>query len=165
MAQPFSEEDLNAILHIIGKGSDGTAFGEIAAHLKTAVHRRTLQGRLNHLVETGRLVRQGKGRGTRYSVPQPSLVSASIPVAGERTAESAIPLSAQSIAIRESLRQPLQARKPCRLQPGVSGFLSTELHLLFNCRRTSGACAGGKPAHRRGGGRHLRKADSPSPAD
>lgn len=112
MAQPFSEEDLNAILHIIGKGSDGTAFGEIAAHLKTAVHRRTLQGRLNHLVETGRLVRQGKGRGTRYSVPQPSLVSASIPVAGERTAESAIPLSAQSIAIRESLRQPLQARKP-----------------------------------------------------
>lgn len=91
----------------------GASRAEIATLLASPVASRTLQSRLKHLVDTGRLLSLGERRGVRYSLPQLKEVpSAVTPIATHDTHEPLIPLSVASNAIRDYLHQPVEARNP-----------------------------------------------------
>lgn len=117
MAKALKEDDLAAIEQVVRAHPDGVSVAEITNALKSPVARRTLQYRLKTLVDAGRIVAEGDGRGAKYRLP----AAAKAPVADERALasprtaaaeEEAVPLSTASKEIRHQLSQPVTARKP-----------------------------------------------------
>ena len=133
MAQHIPEDELTAIENAVGVNAAGAGVREIADALKITVPLRTLQYRLKHLVDAGRMVKEGEGRWAKYSL---SKVEGAKPTQGTAQAEGdakvSIPLSRSSAEIRRYLCQAVAARKPvgydrqfldsCR--PNVSSYLS-----------------------------------------
>ncbi|MFZ3035607.1 MAG: Fic family protein [Parvibaculum sp.] len=114
MARPVPAEELNAIVEIVRQHPDGVGLQDIAAALPDNVPVRTLQYRLQRLVEEGQLVREGERRWTRYSLPaatEPEVPAPAAPVA-EGEGEFVAPVSSAGEEIRAYLRQPEGARKP-----------------------------------------------------
>lgn len=66
MSRAISDSELDAIARSIGDFPAGASVEQIAGALEISLPRRTLQRRLAHLVEAGRLVSEGRGRGCRY---------------------------------------------------------------------------------------------------
>jgi len=134
MARQIPEDELVAIEDAVRARPDGAAAQEIASALTQDLPLRTLQYRLKHLVNAGRLVKEGDGRWSRYRLP--STADREAPAARapeeEPAAESVIPLSEDGAAIQEYLRQPAAKRKPAgynrdfldSYQPNVSAYLS-----------------------------------------
>ena len=123
MAQRIAEDSLVAIEEAVARHPGGASFSDVAAALPDKLADRTLQYRLKHLVDKGRLIKEGEGRRwTRYRVPRAAEVAASralaaeaaeaVPAAAEKAAEVAVPLSSASQEMRAYLSQPLNARKP-----------------------------------------------------
>jgi DNA-binding transcriptional ArsR family regulator len=114
----LKEDDLAAIERIVQAHPEGVSVAEIAEALKSSVARRTLQYRLKSLVDAGRIVAEGEGRGAKYRMPaaaQPlAMAVENAPAAPEAAAaeEEAVPLSAASKEIRRYMSQPVTARKP-----------------------------------------------------
>jgi hypothetical protein len=113
----LKEDDLAAIERIVQGHPEGISVAEIAETLKSSVARRTLQYRLKSLVDAGRIVAKGEGRGAKYLMPAaaklPVVAVEKVPAAPEAAAEEeAVPLSPDSKDIRRHLSQPLTARKP-----------------------------------------------------
>jgi hypothetical protein len=113
----LKEDDLTAIEAIIQGHPEGISVAAIAHALKAPVPpRRTLQYRLKSLVDVGRIVAEGEGRGAKYLIPArakaPAMAVEKRPVNKEAEAEEAVPLSAASQEIRRHVSQPITARKP-----------------------------------------------------
>jgi Fic family protein len=105
------EEALAAIEQAVRAKEEGSAsIAEIVGALKSRVSRRTLQYRLRYLVDEGRLIQEGEGRGAKYLIPPKPSALPTLPALAE--GEEAVPLSTGSIEIRRYLKQPLGARKP-----------------------------------------------------
>lgn len=131
MAKRISDEDLRAIEQAVGAHPDGVSLREIAEALTPPVRPRTLQYRLKHLVDKGRLVTEGEGRRwAKYRLaPKPEAAVAAPPAAAE--GEAVVPLSPESREIRRYLSQPIAARKPVgynhtfldSYKPNVSAYL------------------------------------------
>jgi hypothetical protein len=101
------------IVEVVRQYPSGVGLQDIAAALPGDVPVRTLQYRLQRLVEEGQLVREGKRRWTRYSLPaaaEPEGPTAA-PVAEDEGGFLA-PVSPAGEEIRAYLRQPEGARKP-----------------------------------------------------
>lgn len=111
MARPVPAEELTAIVEIVRRHPDGAGLQDIAAALPGDVPVRTLQYRLQRLVEEGQLVREGARRWTRYRLPPAGEREAAAP-AVEGEGEAATPVSPAGEEIRAYLRQPHAARKP-----------------------------------------------------
>lgn len=111
MARPIPEEEITAIVDIVRAHPDGVGLQDIAAALPDSVPIRTLQYRLQRLVEEGHLVRDGQRRWTRYHLP-PAEESVTAAPAAEEEGEAATPVSPAGEEIRAYLRQPFAARKP-----------------------------------------------------
>jgi len=136
MAQNLSEADLRAIENAVRKHPDGASASEISEALGADLPRRTLQYRLKHLVDAGRLIRKGSGRWARYHAPAGSAAEAVSVDTGRNGDEEqvSIPLSAPGIEIREYLAQPPAARKPVgynrdfleSYQPNATTYLSED---------------------------------------
>ena len=62
MARRIPEKDLQAIIDVVTDHRDGLSAKQLHEELGGAMALRTLQYRLKHLVENGRLVREGKAR-------------------------------------------------------------------------------------------------------
>jgi len=134
MAKHIPGDNLREIEDAVQSHPDGATAREIADALKTELPQRTLQYRLKHLVDTGRLVRAGKGRWTRYHLPAGTGDGAIATVRrqDDREEQVSIPLSDRSVEIRKYLAQPAAARKPVGYQrdflesyrPNVSAYLS-----------------------------------------
>ena len=135
MARPIPEDELRAIEKIVGRHDEGITTRQIADELPDDLPRRTLQYRLQRLVEENRLAKEGERRWTKYRLPVAERRGE--PVAAteaEGEGEDVIPLSKQSAAIRDYLRQPSEARKPVgydrdflkSYRPGVSFYLSQD---------------------------------------
>lgn len=84
MARPVPAEELNAIVEIVRQYPGGVGLQDIAAALPGEVPVRTLQYRLQRLVQEGQLVREGERRWMRYSLPaaaDPEMPAPAAPVA------------------------------------------------------------------------------------
>ena len=110
--------ELDALIEIVGRLPESASVDEIARAADIGLPRRTLQRRLATLVKDGRLILEGRGRGSRYRVPQgvavdvvPGTVSL-----GELTAgvcvDVGIPASAEGESIRRAVRAPIHERRP-----------------------------------------------------
>jgi DNA-binding transcriptional ArsR family regulator len=134
LAKHIPDKELTAIEDAVGLHGGGVGVREIADALKTQVPLRTLQYRLKHLVDAGRLLKEGEGRWAKYSLSktegrtQPAQGAAQT----EGEGEVSVPLSPGSAEIRRYLRQPPAARKPAgynrqfldSYRPNVSFYLS-----------------------------------------
>ena len=122
MAQRIPEESLAAIEQAVARHPGGASLSDVAAALPEKLADRTLQYRLKHLVDKGRLVKEGEGRRwTRYRVPAVAEAAPralaeeapkAVPPAAEKAEDVAVPLSPTSEEMRAYLSQPLNARKP-----------------------------------------------------
>ena len=66
MPRTISQTELDAISRCVGGFPAGASVEQIAGALEIGMPRRTLQRRLSLLVEQGRLLSEGRGRGCRY---------------------------------------------------------------------------------------------------
>ena len=69
MAKPIPEWELKAIEAVVSAHPEGIAIQDIQDELEKETARRTLQYRLKHLVDEGRLAKEGNRRWTRYLLP------------------------------------------------------------------------------------------------
>ena len=135
MARPIPEEDLAAIEKVVHRHPDGIAARGIADALPADLPLRTLQHRLQRLVEGGRLIKQGERRWTKYRLPPtgPEEDAAAAPEI-EQEGRDIVPLSENGAVTRDYLRQPYEARKPTgynrdfldSYRPNVSAYLTDE---------------------------------------
>lgn len=117
------------LLKLVESYPQGIAMGELESLYLDSVNRRTIQRWLNVLIDGGKVIRLGKGRGTRY-------VSSNLvqePTYSEQTSSS-IPLSIEAKKLEQYIQQPLIRRKPVGYQaqfltsyiPNKSFYLSEE---------------------------------------
>lgn len=154
MARRVSEDDLKAIIAVIGV-EEGSGAPDILARLGEKVPMRTLQYRLKGLVETGRLVKEGKGPSARYRLPPPD--NAERVIGGEASiapqGDLFVPVSKAGAAIKRDVRRPVSARKPIgyrreflnNYRPNVTAYLSPRerQHLMeIGSRPAAGQPAG-----------------------
>lgn len=70
MARQIPEDELKAIIETLAKHGRPASIAEIAALLSMNMPRRTLQRRVAVLVGQGRLQQEGRGRASRYRLPE-----------------------------------------------------------------------------------------------
>lgn len=117
MPKNIPETELNAVVVAVGRIPSGASIDEVGEALDIALPRRTLQRRLARLVDHGRLVRLGQGPATRYGVARPSLeirpATATLEIRGHpATVETYVPISNVAESIRDTVRKPVQQRRP-----------------------------------------------------
>ena len=144
MARSALIEDLKFIESIIAENVDGIGISALedvlARRMASALNRRTLQRRLERLLQDGRIISQGESIALVYKpAPQSALVKttgvASTADAGAAEAELYVPLSPEGAAIRDRVRLPLMHRRPVGYQrefleayePGVTFYLSESI--------------------------------------
>ncbi|HVK56404.1 MAG TPA: Fic family protein [Burkholderiales bacterium] len=109
-------EDLSVRIEAeIAEHQQGIGIEGLHAALAEIVSRRTLQRRLNELVEQKHLVTEGKGRGLRYR-RLPRIIEANITeqvrAEDELSAEAYVSVSPEGQSVLDYVRQPIQQRKP-----------------------------------------------------
>lgn len=145
MARKIPEAALQAIEEAARALPDGVTAQQIADALKNRVKRRTLQYRLKHLVDHGRLAQNGSGRWAKYRLPHLKSETHAEPVAETKTL-TAVPLTKEGRSVQKAVRQPITRRKPVgydrefldSYRPNVTTYLTAaeRTHL-----RTVGASA------------------------
>jgi hypothetical protein len=108
------DADLQAIENLVRSHADWMTAQQISDVLSPAPARRTLQYRLNRLVEQRRLVSEGERRWARYRAPRViSAVGTAIATSdGAAAGEAALPLSVAGVEIQANVRKPVGARRP-----------------------------------------------------
>lgn len=116
MAKQIPEKYLQAIERIVAEKPEGVGIAQIQKELKDKLARRTLQYRLSHLVQEGRLVKEGERRWTRYRLP--TRESAQDAARQKQGAAGVIelPLSQQARTVRKYVQRPIGERKPVGYQ-------------------------------------------------
>ena len=118
MPKQIAGSELDALTEIVSRHPDGASVDEIARATDIDLPRRTLQRRLATLVRGGRLILEGRGRGSRYRVPKGVAVDVALGTVslGELTAEVrvevGIPVSPEGESIRRAVRAPVHERRP-----------------------------------------------------
>lgn len=114
MPKQVPQNELDVVLQAIARFSEGGSVEDISGVLEIELPRRTLQRRLALLVEQKRLTIEGRARGSRYRLPVIT-AEAHIVLAGdvlEARGEVYVPISPEGEAIKRSIRQPIQNRRP-----------------------------------------------------
>ena len=149
MAKPMPEQELKAIEAVVSAHPEGIAIQDIQGALEGDIVLRTLQYRLKHLVDEGRLVKEGMRRWVRYLPPSDEHEGRAL---GVREAEPAggAPISRPAAEIRKYVCRPVRSRKPVGYEhafldayrPNDTAYLSGEerAHL-----QEVGTPASGKP--------------------
>lgn len=143
MTRRTLDEELQAIEALIAEQAGGIGISALenilAQRLPAVPNRRTLQRRLDRLIQAGRIVSKGESVALVYQqAPQSAVVnvaavtaSASVSPVSPQQAELYVPVSAEGAAIRERMRLPLMHRRPVGYQrefletyePGVTFYL------------------------------------------
>ncbi|MDR6623822.1 Fic family protein [Caulobacter segnis] len=105
MSRPASNDLIPAILAAVAAAPAGLTFGEITTALGEKTVRRTLQYRLQRLVETGELRMSGNRRSARYTIAAPRQDGPAPPA-------EVVPISPTGRAALDYVRQPVAARTP-----------------------------------------------------
>ena len=116
MPKQIPKQELDAIVSVICRHPEGVGADTLCKGLPFALPARTLQRRLNHLEEDGRITSSGSGKGKRYFPVEkkPSSISSgtAVPAVTPIAESDLIPLSAAAQEIRNIVRSPLAARTP-----------------------------------------------------
>ena len=118
MPKRIASTELDALIEVIGGLPEGASIDDIARAPEIDLSRRTLQRRLATLVKGGRLILEGRGRGSRYRIPGSVFVDLGpLEVSlGGLTAdvhlEVGIPLSSEGESVKRVVRAPIQERRP-----------------------------------------------------
>ncbi len=112
MPKQISQKDLYSIVEAVNTLANGGGIEDINSALEGKIPRRTLQRRLALLVEQKRLIAEGKGRASRYRLPNATTVKIHPPVTMAPSGDTYIPLSPESGKIKEIVRAPIQNRNP-----------------------------------------------------
>ncbi|MDP2677293.1 MAG: Fic family protein [Rhodoferax sp.] len=154
MPRATPTEELKLIESIVATHPGGVRIAnieaEMARHQGGKTNRRTLQRRLQKLIDAQRLTTEGDSVALVYKVISGALVQAngSATVTAAATAEAAlyVPVSPEGAAIRDQVRLPLMHRRPVGYQreflevyqPGATFYLSESLRRqLHEMGRTS----------------------------
>lgn len=123
MAKQIPELALAAIEQAVRGHPEGASAQQVLQVLVQQIPLRTLQYRLKYLASRNRLVKEGDGRWARYRVPDAALRTevAALAVRPDDE-EPPLPLSSGAAAIRNHVRQPVEARRPVGYD---RGFLDT----------------------------------------
>ncbi len=123
MAKPVPAKELTAIEEAVRGQPGGVTLGQIVTALGNRIPPRTLQRYLQQLTGSGRLVRRGERRWTKYYLPTEV----------ETAAETgALPLSGGGEDVLAYVRQPVERRRPVgynrtfldTYRPNISAYLS-----------------------------------------
>lgn len=114
------------ILNYISAHTDGISLNQLLDSLAHEIPRRTLQRHLSILKEKGKIIQQGGGRSTKYLILETQKPTY------EKAADE-IPLSDESMKVRDKIRAPLHLRSPVGYQhtfldaykPNATYYLST----------------------------------------
>lgn len=115
MPKLVSDQDFDPIVKIIEQYPNGIALRDIQT--QTTLPRRTLQRRLLHLVQIGRLNVQGKQKGVRYQLNKPEFFYEIEPFRHPKILEVReiegryMAISSEAIPIKKAMRQPLSERR------------------------------------------------------
>ncbi len=132
MPKQVPAEELDALVEMVRRFPAGASVSEIAAALPNKPPHRSLQRRLEWLVAQKRLLLEGGGRGSRYQMPKTEdLIAPAAPA----TSAVQLPVSAESEAVRASVRAPIHERQPVgygrafldSYRPNETAYLSPEL--------------------------------------
>ena len=136
--------EFDVLIEILGRRPEGASIDDIARASAIDLPRRTLQRRLATLVKDGRLILEGRGRGSRYRISG-SVFAGLEPVEfslelspGELTVddlEVGIPLSSEGQSVKRMVRAPIQERRPAGYdrafldcyRPNETFYLSAEV--------------------------------------
>jgi Fic family protein len=148
MPKQVSQEEIDTVLQAVARVPEGGSLEDISSVMEKALARRTLQRRLALLVEQKRLTIDGRGRGRRYRLPSNKIeINAILPaLSAEGHIETYVPISPESEAIKRSVREPIQNRRPVGYnrafldpyRPNDTFYLSTEIRQrLYELGRSS----------------------------
>lgn len=117
MAKSIPEKELQDIETVVSAHPEGVGLQGVLDALEQSLPRRTLQYRLKHLVDAGRLIKSGEKRWVRYfpADTEPRTGSNVREPSHEETAGT-IPVSRQAAEIQSALRKPIRSRKPAGYQ-------------------------------------------------
>ncbi len=132
------EEYLQAIEAEVRHYPNGASVREIAQALGTGMSRRTLQYRLRHLVNAGRLHRTGERRAVKYQVGAPGQASS----AGNA---DFVPVTAPVVEIQVYVRQPQTKRKPVGYNRDFPGAYYPNGSAYFTASERDHLCTVGSP--------------------
>ena len=137
MPKQISGAEIEAIINVVAGLPDGGSVDAVRGALDIGIARRTLQRRLAALVSEGRLVRTGRGPGSRYLLPdgQAAPPGQSADAGEPPSAGYHLPLSSDGASISRAVRAPIQKRTPVSYRrvflddyrPGETWYLSGEL--------------------------------------
>ena len=140
MPRQVPSTEFDGLIEVVGTFPEGASTVEIARAPGINLSRRTLQRRLAALVESDRLILAGRGRGSRYRIPQPvagRVVLGNV-ASGELTGASRLSVgtfvSPEGELVRQSVGAPIQARRPVgydrtfldRYRPNETFYLPAE---------------------------------------
>ena len=109
MAKPIPEKALQDIEAVVSAHPEGVGLQAVLDALEQSLPRRTLQYRLKHLVNAGRLIKTGEKRWVRYfPADTERRTSSSVREPSHEEAAGAIPVSRQAAEIQNALRKPLR---------------------------------------------------------
>jgi hypothetical protein len=111
VARRIDEQDLQAIIDVVAARPGGLSAQQINEQLGKAVPMRTLQYRLKHLADNGRLAQEGEARAAKYRLAAQGGAAAEAAVAAAG-GEQPVPVSKEGAEIRRYVSQPPQMRKP-----------------------------------------------------
>ncbi len=134
MSRVIPESELDDIVRIVQRFSEGASASEILAELHRPIPLRTLQHRLKYLVTQKRLTLLGQGRGARYFSVAAQTPAPSVREPEQEASDEPLSISTSALAIRDYVRQPLSARKPvgyvrrflASYRPNKSSYLSKQ---------------------------------------
>ena len=129
MPKRIASSEFDVLIGVLDQFPEGASIDEIARAPEIDMPRRTLQRRLAALVKGGRLIPEGRGRGSRYRVPRRVAVTAAA------RAEVGIPLSPEGESVKRVVGAPIQSRRPVgydrkfldRYRPNETFYLSPEI--------------------------------------
>ena len=169
MPRQISPTELECLIDVVGTFPDGASTDEIARAPGIELSRRTLQRRLAALVESERLILEGRGRGSRYRVPR-AVAAEVVPVkvsTGEITVglrvSTGIAVSPEGESVRQSVGAPIQARRPVGYDRAFLDRYRPNEDVLSSRRGSSPSSRAGQ-LPRRGTSRRNVRAEDPSSA-
>ncbi len=137
MPKQLDQGQFEQIAALLAPHSAGLAITELEAACKAeglSFDRRTLQRRLQELIKTKRVIREGNGRASHYQLA-PITGDAHVALAPAQLVargETYVPTSPQGAEIRNLVRRPITDRRPTgynrdfleSYQPNISAYLS-----------------------------------------